>query len=74
MDIIMFSCCIVSGNKCFQVNTITSTDDGLTWQEAREKCQKGPGYYPDLASIHSDIELCKSITHYFLIKVLTISG
>ena len=43
------------GNKCFRL-VIKEGDDGLTWEQAKTECRKGPGYFPDLASVHSDKE------------------
>lgn len=41
----------LGGNKCLKMVN-GGPDDGLMWSEAVRECRRGPGFMPDIASIH----------------------
>ncbi len=42
-------------NKCFKVEIRTS-DSGLSWYDAANRCRAGPGFLPDIATFSNEYE------------------
>lgn len=49
---------MTSGNKCFKMYPLPYPD-GISWDEAREKCLQEPGIEPGIASLTTLEEQCK---------------
>ena len=55
------------GNKCFRIVSIPSEASGFRWEQAVLLCRAGPGFRPDIASIHSEEEMGEA--HLLLISL-----
>ena len=51
---------------------IPTDAQGMRWEQALLLCRTGPGYYPDIASIHSLEDNCKqAFNHYYDLLFVT---